>query len=224
MLAEWLVNLAAMGPELLENSWETLYMTFVSVLFASLIGLPLGVIMVITDKGHIKENALIYNVLGTVVNVLRSFPFIILLIAIYPFTRLIVGTTIGTNAAVVPLVIGAAPFVARMVETSLKEVDKGVVEAALSMGATPWQIILKVLLPEARPGVILGTTITTITIIGYSAMAGVVGGGGLGDLAVRYGYQRFQTDVMIVTVIILIVMVQVLQSLGDWLAKKANKK
>lgn len=224
MLAEWLVNLIAMGPELLENSWETLYMTFVSVLFASFIGLPLGVITVITDKGHIKENALVYNILGTIVNVLRSFPFIILLIAIYPFTRFIVGTTIGTNAAVVPLVIGAAPFVARMVETSLKEVDKGVVEAALSMGATPWQIISKVLLPEARSGIIMGTTITTITIIGYSAMAGVVGGGGLGDLAIRYGYQRFQIDVMVVTVIILIIMVQVLQSLGDWLAKKANKK
>ncbi|AEF94981.1 ABC-type transporter, integral membrane subunit [Desulfotomaculum nigrificans CO-1-SRB] len=224
MLADQLAYLSTISPELIKATWETLYMTFVSVFFAMLLGVPLGVILVITDKGHIKENQVVYQVLGTIVNILRSYPFIILLLALVPFTRFVVGTTIGTTAAIVPLTVGAAPFVARMVESSLKEVDKGVVEASLAMGANTWQIILKVLLPEALPGIILGTTITTIMVIGYSAMAGVVGGGGLGDLAVRYGYMRFDTVVMVTTVIILIIMVQVIQSLGNFLAAKFNKQ
>lgn len=224
MLADQLAYLSTLSPELIKATWDTLYMTFVSVFFAMLLGVPLGVILVITDKGHIKENKAVYQVLGTIVNILRSYPFIILLVALVPFTRLVVGTTIGTTAAIVPLTIGAAPFVARMVESSLKEVDKGVVEASLAMGASTWQIITKVLLPEALPGIILGTTITTIMVVGYSAMAGVVGGGGLGDLAIRYGYMRFDIVVMVTTVIILIIMVQVMQSLGNFLASKFNKQ
>lgn len=215
--------LGTLSPELIKATWDTLYMTLVSVLFASVLGIPLGVVLVITDKGHIKENLVLNRVLGSIVNVFRSFPFIILLLALVPFTRLVVGTTIGTTAAIVPLTIASAPFVARLVEQSLKEINWGVVEASLAMGASTWQIIRKVLLPEAMPGIILGTTITTIAVIGYSAMAGAVGGGGLGDLAIRYGYMRFDSVVMVTTVIILVVLVQVLQSLGNYLAAKFNK-
>lgn len=218
-----LTHLTTLSPELIKATWETLYMSIVSVFFASLLGIPLGVILVITDKGHIKENLPLNRLLGSIVNVFRSFPFIILLLALSPFTRFVVGTTIGTTAAIVPLTIASAPFVARLVETSLKEVSWGVVEASLAMGASTWQIIRKVLLPEAMPGIILGTTITTIAVIGYSAMAGVVGGGGLGDLAVRYGYMRFDSVIMVTTVIILVVLVQVIQSLGNALAAKFNK-
>ncbi|GAB6158316.1 ABC transporter permease [Desulfotomaculum varum] len=223
MLNEMFVHLSGISPELIKATWETLYMTVVAVIFASLLGIPLGIILVITDQGHIKENLAVNRILGTVINVFRSYPFIILLLALVPFTRLLVGTTIGTTAAIVPLTVAAAPFVARMVESSLKEVNKGVIEAALAMGATTWQIIWKVLLPEALPGIILGTTITTIAVIGYSAMAGVVGGGGLGDLAVRYGYMRFDSVVMVTTVIILVILVQVIQSFGNLLANKFNK-
>jgi len=217
-------SLAGRGPEIWTATYETLYMTFVSVFFATLIGLPLGVILVMTDRGHILENRVVNSVLGWIVNIGRSFPFIILLVAIIPFTKMIVGTFIGTTGAIPPLVVAAAPFVARIVETSLKEVEWGVVEAAVAMGATPWQVVSKVLLPEALPGLILGTTITTINVLGYTAMAGVVGGGGLGDLAIRYGFQRWRPDVMLVTVVILIVMVQLLQSAGDWLARKVDKR
>ncbi|HAG06586.1 MAG: Putative D-methionine transport system permease protein metI [Clostridia bacterium 62_21] len=217
-------NLGPLWPQICKATWETVYMTLVSVLFATVIGLPMGVILVLTDRGHILESRLVNTVLGWFVNIGRSFPFIILMVAIIPFTRLVVGTFIGTTGAIPPLVVAAAPFVARMVETSLKEVDWGVIEAALSVGASAWQVVYKVLLPEALPGLVLGTTITTINVLGYTAMAGVVGGGGLGDLAVRYGFQRYMPDVMVVTVIILIVMVQVLQSLGDWLARKVNRR
>ncbi|SHE50768.1 methionine ABC transporter permease [Desulforamulus putei] len=223
MLNDLFTHLTSISPELIKASWETLYMTVVSVIFASLLGVPLGVILVITDKGHIKENLAVNRVLGAIINIFRSYPFIILLLALVPFTRLLVGTTIGTTAAIVPLTVAAAPFVARMVESSLKEVNKGVIEASLAMGASTWQIIWKVLLPEALPGIILGTTITTIAVIGYSAMAGVVGGGGLGDLAVRYGYMRFDSVVMVTTVIILVIVVQVIQSFGNFLANKFNK-
>lgn len=217
-------NLEPLWPQIWTATWETIYMTLVSVFFATLVGLPMGVILVLTDRGHILENRLVNTVLGWFVNIGRSFPFIILMVAIIPFTRLVVGTFIGTTGAIPPLVVAAAPFVARMVETSLKEVDWGVIEAALSVGASAWQVVYKVLLPEALPGLVLGTTITTINVLGYTAMAGVVGGGGLGDLAVRYGFQRYMPDVMVVTVVILIVMVQVLQSLGDWLARKVNRR
>ena len=199
---------------------ETLYMVIVSTLLAYLLGLPLGVILVISSPGHISPNPWIERTLGTVINILRSAPFIILLVALIPFTRAVVGTSIGTTAAIVPLVISAAPFVSRIVESSLKEVPYGVIEAAVSMGASPWQIILKVLLPEAKSSLILGVAITTISIIGYTAMAGAVGGGGLGDLAIQYGYDRFRTDIMIVTVVILVIIVQGLQSLGTALARR----
>ncbi len=203
---------------------ETVYMVGISVLLSELLGIPLGVVLVITDKGGIAENRLINGVLATVVNIARSIPFIILLVAIIPFTRLVVGTSIGTAAATVPLTVAAIPFVARVVESALKEVDSGVVEAAVSMGASTWQVITKVLIPEALSSLALGVTITTISLIGYSAMAGAVGGGGLGDLAIRYGYQRFRGDIMLLTVIVLIVLVQVLQMLGDFIAERLNHK
>lgn len=205
---------------ILPATGQTLYMVLASTLLAYLIGLPLGIILVITSPGHILPNPWVERTLGTVINILRSAPFIILLVALIPFTRAIVGSSVGTTAAIVPLVISAAPFVARVVESSLKEVPYGVIEAALSMGASPQQIIQKVLLPEAKASLILGVAITTISVIGYTAMAGTVGGGGLGDLAIQYGYNRFRTDIMIVTVVILVVIVQIIQSLGTALARK----
>ncbi|WP_110954299.1 methionine ABC transporter permease [Massilibacillus massiliensis] len=203
---------------------ETTYMVFVSSLISAIVGIPLGVILVTTDKGHILENLTINRVLGAVVNAARSTPFIILMVAIIPLTRMIVGTSIGTTAAMVPLTIAAIPFVGRLVETSLKEVEYGVIEAAKAMGATPMQIIWHVLLPEAMPSLISGITITIISLIGYSAMAGAIGGGGLGDLAIRYGYQRFRGDVMLATVIILIIQVQLVQSIGDAISRRLNKR
>lgn len=202
---------------------ETLYMVGVSVIIAEVIGLPLGILMVTSEEGHILENFWLNKILSFIVNVGRSIPFIILLVAIIPFTRFVVGTSIGTAAAIVPLTVAAIPFTARVVESSLKEVDSGVVEAALSMGASPWQIIVKVLLPEALPGLILGFTLTAVNLVGYSAMAGTIGGGGLGDLAIRFGYQRFRGDVMLYTVIILVVLVQALQMLGDKIARKVSR-
>ncbi|NMB38093.1 MAG: ABC transporter permease [Firmicutes bacterium] len=202
---------------------ETLYMVGVSVIIAEVIGLPLGILMVTSEEGHILENFWLNKILSFIVNVGRSIPFIILLVAIIPFTRFVVGTSIGTAAAIVPLTVAAIPFAARVVESSLKEVDSGVVEAALSMGASPWQIIVKVLLPEALPGLILGFTLTAVNLVGYSAMAGTIGGGGLGDLAIRFGYQRFRGDVMLYTVIILVVLVQALQMLGDKIARKVSR-
>ncbi len=216
-----------MSPEMInllyESCLETFYMVAISSLVATIFGLPLGVILTITDKGHIKENFLLNRSLGIIINAARSTPFIILMVAIIPITRLVVGTSIGTTAAIVPLTISATPFIARIVEAALKEVHHGVIEAALSMGATPMQIIRKVLLPEALSSIILGLTLTIISLIGYSAMAGALGGGGLGDLAIRYGYQRFRLDIMIITVVILIAIVQLVQSFGDHLARKADK-
>ena len=209
---------------LVEALGETLYMVAVSSLVAALLGIPLGVILVISGKGHIKENLAFNQSLGAIVNAARSTPFIILMVAIIPFTRIIAGTSIGTNAAIVPLSIAAIPFVARIVESALKEVDAGLVEAAQAMGASPAQIILKVLIPEAMPSIVLGLTLTIISLIGYSAMAGAIGGGGLGDLAIRYGYQRFRGDVMLATVVILIALVQMVQSSGDYFAHRLNKR
>jgi D-methionine transport system permease protein len=209
---------------LVEALGETLYMVAVSSLVAALLGIPLGVILVISGKGHIKENLVFNQSLGAIVNAARSTPFIILMVAIIPVTRIIAGTSIGTNAAIVPLSIAAIPFVARIVESALKEVDAGLVEAAQAMGASPAQIILKVLIPEAMPSIVLGLTLTIISLIGYSAMAGAIGGGGLGDLAIRYGYQRFRGDVMLATVVILIALVQMVQSSGDYFAHKLNKR
>lgn len=208
---------------LIKSFWETGYMVVASTVLASLIGIPLGIILTVTRNGHILPNAVINSVLGVIVNATRSTPFIILMVAIIPLTRMLIGSSIGTTAAIVPLTISAAPFIARVIESSLLEIDHGVIEAAQSMGASPMQIIYKVLLPESLHSIVLGITLAVIALIGYSAMAGVLGGGGLGDLAIRYGYQRFQPDVMIVTVVILILMVQLIQFIGDTLSKKLNK-
>lgn len=203
---------------------ETLLMVLVSGGIGAILGIPLGILLFVTDKKSFLPMPVLNVVLGTIINALRSVPFIILLVAIIPFTRLIVGTSIGTAAAIVPLTLSVAPFIARIVETSLREVDKGLVEAAQSMGATNMQIITKVLLPEAKPGIVAGLTISVISLIGYSAMAGAVGGGGLGDLGIRYGYQRFNPEVMWTVVMILILLVQGLQSFGDHLVRRLTHK
>jgi D-methionine transport system permease protein len=203
---------------------ESLYMTLVSSALAYLLGLPLGIILVVTEKDGIKPAPGLNSVLGVIINLLRSIPFLILAITVIPITRLITGTSLGPTATIVPLVIGAAPFIARMVESSLKEVDKGVIEAAQSMGASPFEVICKVMLPEARPSLILGAAISVTTILGYSAMTGFMGGGGLGDIAIRYGYHRYQTDIMLVTVIILVIIVQVFQEIGMRLARLGDKR
>ncbi|MDD3360849.1 MAG: ABC transporter permease [Hespellia sp.] len=203
---------------------ETLYMTVFSTGFGYLLGLPLGIILAVTDKDGIKPNALLYRILDVLSNILRSIPFLILLILLIPFTRTIVGKSYGSTATIVPLVIAAAPFIARMVESSIKEVDSGVIEAAKSMGASTFTIIRKVLLVEARTSILTGATIGVGTILGYSAMAGTVGGGGLGDIAVRYGYYRYQEDIMIVTVILLIVLVQLFQLAGMKLAARFDHR
>jgi D-methionine transport system permease protein len=203
---------------------ETLYMVTVSSLIAYLMGLPLGILLVVTDKEGIAPAVKFNKVLGVIVNLVRSVPFIILLIAVMPFTRLVIGTTIGASAVIPPLIIASAPYIARIVESSLKEVDKGVIEAAQSMGATPLQIIYKVLIPEAKPSLIIGGAIAVTTILSYSAMAGIVGGGGLGDIAIRYGYYRYETEIMFVTVIILVLIVQVIQELGLKWMKRTDKR
>lgn len=209
---------------LLEGVRDTLYMTLASTFFGYVLGLPLGVILAVTDKDGIKPNAFIYKILDIIVNILRSIPFLILLILVIPITRAIVGKTYGSTATVVPLVIAAAPFIARMVESSLKEVNGGVIEAAQSMGAGTFTIIWKVLLEEARTSLLVGVTIALGTILGYSAMAGVVGGGGLGDIAIRYGYYRYQTDIMLVTIVILVLLVQIMQWVGMLLSKKLDRR
>ena len=209
---------------LITGTLDTLQMTVISTIMAMIIGIPLGVVLVVTSKGNILENAALNKILGAIVNATRSIPFIILMVAIIPFTRMVVGTSIGTTAACVPLTLAAIPFLARLVETSIKDIQFGVIEAAQSMGASPFQIIRKVLLPEALPTIIDNVTVLIVNLIGYSAMAGAIGGGGLGDIAIRYGYQRFQGDIMLATIIILIIMVQVIQMIGDGLSKAMNKK
>jgi len=209
---------------LIKGFTETIYMTLASSVIAYIFGLPMGVFLVITSKGHILENKTINKVLGTFINIIRSVPFLILLIAVIPITRFITGTTLGSTATIVPLVIGSAPFIARLVESSLKEVDPGIIEAAHSMGASTMQIILKVLLPEAIPSLIQGAAIAITTILGYSAMTGFVGGGGLGDLAIKYGYYRYQTNIMLITVILLVVIVQFFQEVGIKMATVSDKR
>ncbi len=209
---------------IVEGTGVTLYMTLVSTLIAYLLGLPIGILLVVTAPGGLKPVKLLYKILDVVVNIVRSIPFLILLMLIIPFTRFIVGKSYGATATIVPLALAAAPFVARLVESSLLEVDHGVIEAAQSMGAGLGTIIWKVLLAEARVSLIVGGTISLGTILGYSAMAGVVGGGGLGDIAIRYGYYRYQGDIMIVTVILLVVLVQVLQMIGTRLSKKLDRR
>ncbi len=209
---------------LFDGLLETLVMVGVSGGIGALFGIPLGVILILTDRGGILQNLAVNRVLGLVINAARSTPFIILMVAIIPFTRLVAGTSIGTAAAIVPLTIAAIPFIARLVETALREVPSGLIEAADAMGATPFQIVIKVLLPEALPGIVAGLTITLVSLIGYSAMAGAVGGGGLGDIGIRYGYQRFLPEVMLAVVLVLIVFVQGVQSAGDRLVRKLSHR
>lgn len=211
-------------PNLWTGTLDTLYMVGVATLFTVVLGLPLGVLLVTTDRQGLTPAPLLNMVLGAVVNAARSLPFIILLVVVIPLTRLLVGTSIGATAAIVPLSLAAIPFFARVAESSLREVDRGLVEAAQAMGCSPWQIILKVLIPEALPSLVLGVALTIISLIGYSAMAGAIGGGGLGDLAIRYGYQRFETAVMIATVVLLIALVQGIQALGNRLASRLSHR
>ena len=215
---------AEMMPLLTKALGETIYMVAISMLIASAIGIPLGVLLHVTAKGEFLDAPMVNRSIGAVVNAVRSIPFIILMVAIIPLTRLIVGSAIGTTAAMVPLVIASVPFIGRQVETSLREVPRGLVEAALSMGATPMQIITRVLLPESMPGIVSQLTTVVIALVGESAMAGAIGGGGLGDLAIRYGYQRFRPDIMIATVVILIILVQLVQFLGNTLAARLDKR
>lgn len=210
---------------LLPNAtYETIYMVAVSMVIASIIGIPLGVLLLVTGKQQVLEFSVGNRLLSIVVNCIRSIPFIILMVAIIPFTRLLVGSSIGTTAAIVPLVIASVPLIARLVETSLREVPYGLIEAAMSMGASPMQIIMRVLIPEALPSIVAQLTTVVIVLVGESAMAGAVGGGGLGDLAIRYGYNRFRPDVMLATVVVLIIMVQIIQFCGNSLAHKLDKK
>ncbi|MGM9636270.1 MAG: methionine ABC transporter permease [Candidatus Avispirillum sp.] len=218
MLSSGMIN------ELVRGIFETLYMTVTSTAIAYVLGIPMGIVLYITDKNGICRNRPVNIILGFIVNVLRSVPFLILLVAILPFTRLVVGTTIGSTAAIVPLVVAAAPFVARMVESSLKEVSGGLIEAAQSMGASPMQIIMKVLLPEARPSLLVGFAIAITTILGYSAMAGFVGGGGLGAIAINYGYYRYNNQVMLITVLLLVIIVQILQEVGMRVATRTDNR
>ena len=218
------MNLIEWMPRLIEATRETMFMVGVTTLFTLLIGLPLGVLLIVTAPGGLAPAPLVYQILGAVINIGRSLPFIILLVAVVPLTRAITGTSIGSTAAIVPLTLAAIPFFARMCETALREVDRGLIEAAQSMGCSLWQIIVKVLLAEARPGLVLGVTITVINLIGYSAMAGAIGGGGLGDLAIRYGYQRFETEVMLATVALLLVLVQGIQYIGNVVARRLSRR
>ena len=209
---------------LLEGIRDTLYMTLASTLLGYVFGLPMGILLTVTDKDGIKPNAPVYKVMDVIINMTRSVPFLILLILLIPFTRFLVGKSYGSTATIVPLVVAAAPYIARMVESSLKEVDPGVIEAARSMGASNFDIIFKVMLVEARTSLIVGATITIGTILGYSAMAGTVGGGGLGDIAVRYGYHRWQTDIMLVTVALLIILFQIFQTIGMKIASSLDRR
>lgn len=212
-----------MFEEILKATWETGYMVVLSTFFALIVGFIIAIALTLTAKDGLKPNKGIYSVLDFIVNILRSFPFVILMVSVFPLSRIIVGTTVGKEAMIVPLTIATAPFIARIIESALREVDKGVVEAAKSFGASDSQIIFKVMLKEAVPSIVSGLTLTIISVIGYSAMAGAIGAGGLGDVAIRYGYHRYQTDYMVVTVILLIIIVQGLQCLGNYFYKRLSK-
>ena len=213
-----------MTPLIIQGIFESLYMTLASTFLAYVIGLPMGILLVTSEEEGIYPLKGLNVVLNVTVNIIRSIPFLILLIVVIPFTRFVTGTTIGSTATVVPLVIAAAPFIARLVESSVKEVDQGIIEASLSMGASPMQIVMKVMLPESKPSLFLGAAIAITTILGYSAMAGIVGGGGLGDIAIRFGYYRYESGVMIVTVVLLVLIVQIFQEVGMKIAQKADKR
>jgi len=224
---EIMTNLG-LSPIIVSQLWnatlETLYMVAASIGIGTALGLPLGILLAVTGPRDLLASPGFNRVFGAVVNAVRSTPFIILVVAIIPFTRLIAGTSIGTTAAIVPLTVAATPFIARLVEANIREVDPGLIEAAKAMGATPWQIVTRVLLPEALPGITLAITLATVSLLGFSAMVGAVGGGGLGDLGIRYGYQRFQPEVMLLVVVILIALVQIVQMAGDRLARRFNKR
>ncbi len=213
-----------LGSLLITGTAETLYMVFLSAIIAFVLGVPIGILLVVSDKGGIFPLIKVNKIAGFIINVIRSMPEMILIIILLPLAKIIVGTTLGTNAAIVSISIGSAPFLARIIENSLKEVEFGKIEAAESMGATPFQIIIKVLLPEALPSIVRGVTIAVIGIIGFTAIAGAIGAGGLGSLAIRFGYQRFRTDVLVGTVVILVIIVQVIQFAGDSIAKSINKR
>ena len=217
-----------MSPEIVNliagATVDTLYMVFASAIIGTIVGLPLGIFLATSGRGELFQSVVANQAIGLVVNALRSTPFIILVVAIIPLTRLIAGTSIGTTAAIVPMTISAIPFIARITETSIREVDGGLIEASFAMGASPLQIVFKVLIPEALPGIVLGITLSIVSLISFSAMVGAVGGGGLGDVGIRYGYQRFMPEVMAIVVVVLIVLVQAVQSLGDTLARRVNKR
>ena len=215
---------AALLSLLVEALQETVLMVGVAAVLSTVLGLPLGTLLVVTSKGHILERPQFNRVAGSVVNVTRSTPFIILMVAIIPFTRLVAGTSVGTGAAIVPLTVAITPLMARMSEMALREVDPGLIEAAQAFGATPWQIVAKVLIPEALPGIAAGQTTALVSLVGYSAMAGTVGGGGLGDLGIRFGYQRFQPEVMLTVVVVLVIIVQSIQAVGDRLSRRVNRR
>jgi len=216
-------RLVEMIPLFTRSLEETVIMVGVSLVIATLIGIPLGILLVVTQGNHLFPNKTLFHILNVVINILRSLPFIILMVAIIPFTELVVGTSIGIEGAIVPLIVYTAPYIARLMETALLDVDRGVIEAYQAMGASRTQIIFRIMLREARPGIVLCLTIATIGLIGATAMAGAVGAGGLGDLALRYGYQQWDIEVMLITVVILIVLVQAIQSFGNWAAKKLKK-
>ncbi|MBZ9633849.1 methionine ABC transporter permease [Clostridium sp. FP1] len=221
-LVNYLPNVVELFPDMIKALWETIGMVSISGFISTLIGIPLGIILVVTRPDNILENSRIYNVVGKSINIFRAIPFVILLAAIIPFTRLVVGTTIGMKGALVPLVIGSIPFVARQIESALLDIDKGVIEAAQAMGSSSFEIIYRVLLKEGLPGIVYALTITTVSLIGFSAVAGTVGGGGLGDFAIRYGYQYFKTDIMVATILILLVLVTSIQSFGEFILKKLS--
>jgi D-methionine transport system permease protein len=220
----WLHKLIELAPEILKAFNETLFMVGISLTIAIIFGIPLGILLFISDKGLFVENRTVNSILGVLANIIRSIPFVILLVALLPLTQILIGTTIGPLAASVPLSVAAVPFFARLVEASLREINKGVIEAAVAAGAHPWLIIREVLLPEARPGIVSGLTITAISLLGFSAMAGIVGGGGIGDLAIRFGYYRYEDEIMFFTVIVLIAIVQIIQFLGDWTSRKVDRR
>ncbi|MDQ0272873.1 methionine ABC transporter permease [Cytobacillus purgationiresistens] len=219
-----LETLQALLPDLNTAVLQTIYMVAVALAAAIIFGLPLGVLLFVTDEGLFLKNKVLNSVTGWIVNLIRSIPYIILLVALLPLTKLIAGSTIGPTAASVSLSVAAIPFFARLVETSLREIDKGVIESAVAVGASPWMIITNILVPEAKPGIIQGLTITTISLIGYSAMAGIIGGGGIGDLAIRFGYYRYDNTIMFTTVIVLVVLVQIIQISGDRISRVVDKR
>jgi D-methionine transport system permease protein len=209
---------------IVQATWESLFMVAISALIATLLGLPIGIFLATSRKGELFAAPAVNSILGVIVNATRSTPFIILVVAIIPFTRLVAGTSIGSGAAIVPLTIAATPFIARLVEGAIREVDAGLIETASSFGASPLQVVFKVLIPEALPGLVLALTLAVVSLLGYSAMVGAVGGGGLGDLGIRYGYQRFMPDMMLAVVVVLIALVQTVQTVGDYLARRVNRR